>query len=124
MGHVSVMGPYRLTKDEIAAVVAEKSPGSFVLGHLLPDNTFVPRLVGRSDSDIRQELELQAQLAPALDAFTFCYADSPHLAFEQECRDFHTCAECDALESPRHPTRPSHTHWLCPVCGEEFLKLK
>lgn len=124
MEHTSVTGPYCLTLEQIAAVVTEKSPGSFVLGCLLPDGSFVPRLVGRSDSDVRRELELQTQFAPSLYAFTFSYAASPHAAFEQQCRDFHACSVCEALENKHHPTRPSHTTWLCPECGDQFLKPK
>ena len=122
MTSVVQQGPYELTSEAIQDVVTQKSPGSFMLGHILPDGTFKPRVVGRATQDVRQELELQARLNPQYDGFKFRYAASPHAAFEQQCTDFHTCGECVGLENKKHPARPSHTDWRCPVCDTAFLQ--
>jgi hypothetical protein len=49
-------GSHALDARSIAAAVTETAPGSFVLGYL-DGTTFVPFLVGRSDSDVRGALD-------------------------------------------------------------------
>ena len=113
---------YQLSIDHIRTVITERSPGSFVLGVIAEDGTFTPQVVGRATNDVRQELEYQAHLNTHHNGFRFRYAASPHEAFEQQCQAFHACGECEGLENKAHPARPSHTDWLCPVCGSAFLK--
>ncbi len=115
-------GPFQLTLDIIRAFVTQKSPGSFILGYLDQDGNFTPREVGRATTDLRQELELQLKLHGQYNGFTFRYAASPREAFKQQCADFHECGECVGLENKKHPARPSHTNWQCPVCAEAFLE--
>lgn len=115
-------GPFDLTPDQIHAVVTEKSPGSFILGVIDQNGDFTPRAVGRATTDVQSELELQTRLTTQYEAFVFRYAASPREAFDQQCSDFHACGECVGLENKKHPARPSHTDWLCPECGDVFLK--
>ena len=115
-------GPFQLTVDDVRSSVTKRLPGSFVLGTLDPSGTFTPRVVGRAVMDVRRELELQTRLSGEFNAFQFRYAASPKEAFEQQCNDFHECGECVGLENKKHPARPSHTDWLCPVCRDRFLR--
>jgi ribosomal protein L37AE/L43A len=121
MASVVLEGPFPLTADQVTTVITEKSPGSFVLGHLKADGEFTPRMVGRADRNLCQELELQVRFGK-FNGFKFRYASTPKTAFEHECCDFHDCGECEALDNKYHPVRPSHTDWECPVCGSKFLK--
>lgn len=121
MSSVVLEGPHSLTVDTIQAVITQKSPGSFMLGTVDADGVFTPRVVGRATMDVRQELELQARLHNEFNGFKFRYAASPKEAFDQQCTDFHECGECVGLENKKHPARPSHTDWLCPVCRDRFL---
>jgi len=114
-------GPFAFDALSITTHVTEKSSGSFILGHLDENNTFIPRFVGRSEADVRGELLFQLRLGKKCNAFTFRYASSPHQAFEQQCMDFHECGGCASLDNARHPSRPSHTKWECPICGFAFL---
>lgn len=122
MASVSVMGPYQLSADEIAEIVTERSAGSFVLGWRTENGTFKPLYVGRSDVDVRRELEFHVRLIPDANSFTFRYASTPREAFMQNCYDFHECGGCESLDNKKHPTRPNHIDWLCPVCNDRFLK--
>ena len=122
MASIVQEGPFSLAIDEIGRVVTQKSPGSFVLGTLDHEGNFKPHVVGRAVNDVRRELELQARLGAQYSAFKFRYAASPREAFHQQCCDFHECGGCVGLENKKHPARPSHTDWLCPICGDKFLE--
>lgn len=117
MAVMTKQGPFAFDAPSINAHVTENAAGSFILGCLNENNEFIPSFVGRAASDLRTELLFQLRLGKQCHTFMFRYASSPHQAFEQQCVDFHECGGCEFLDNPRHPARPSHTKWECPVCG-------
>jgi hypothetical protein len=128
MASIILEGPFSLDQETIAATLLKRSPGSFVLGQWAEDGTFTPLVVGRSDRDIRQEIQHQMRLAEHCNGFQFRYAETPKEAFSQQCENYHACYDCETVDGPQapsrpyHPSRPSHTDWLCPVCGRSFLE--
>ena len=77
-----MQGPYSFTSSEIDKILTRTSPGNYALGRT-DDDTFFVSYVGRSDSDINQELK--SRLTRNYTKFKYSYATSPKAAFEKEC---------------------------------------
>lgn len=103
-------GPYRLSFDEIDAVVMRRSAGVYALGHTNAQGLFCISHIGRSDSDIRARL-LDYIGSDML--FKFGYCSASQTAFERECGLFH---DFSPPGNRLHPDRPKGTRWRCPRC--------
>ena len=114
MASLDMQGSYDFTSSEIDKIVTRMSPGNYALGYT-GDNTFHVRYVGRSDSDVNQELK--ARLSSAYEKFKYSYATSPKAAFEKECRNYHDFGGSEKLDNKIHPSRPPKTDWKCPICN-------
>ena len=113
MASLEMLGPYIFTSAEIDRVVTKTSPGNYGLGY--SNDTFIVLYVGRSDSDVNQELK--ARLGSSrYKEFKYSYATSPKAAFEKECRNYHDFGGSEKLDNEIHPSRPAGTNWECPVC--------
>ena len=116
MASLDMQGPYDFSSSEIDRVVTKTSPGNYGLGSSSEDRkTFYVRYVGRSDSNVNQELEARLTLRYA--EFKFSYATSARLAFEKECRNYHDFGGSEELDNKVHPARPANSDWKCPVCN-------
>lgn len=113
MATLDMQGPYNFTSAEIDRVVTRTSPGNYALGRT-EGETFFVHYVGRSDSDVNQELK--ARLALNYTKFKYSYATSTKAAFEKECRNYHDFGGSEKLDNKIHPSRPPGTGWKCPVC--------
>ena len=80
--------------------------------------------VGRSDSDLKNEIKQQMRndCAKGCTHFMFSIAKSKKEAFEKECRNYHDFGECDCLNNDIHPAKPAGTEYKCPVEGCEYHK--
>ena len=114
MTSLGMNGPYTFTSSEIDRVVTRTSPGNYALGYTQDDGTFIVKYVGRSDSDVNQELK--ARLALNYNKFKYSYATSPKAAFEKESQNYHDFGGKEKLDNEIHPSRPAGTNWKCPVC--------
>jgi len=114
MASLGMEGPYVFSSSEIDKVVTRTSPGNYALGYTKDDDTFIVQYVGRSDSDVNQELK--ARLASKYKKFKYSYASSPKAAFEKECHNYHDFGGSEKLDNEIHPSRPADTNWKCPVC--------
>lgn len=113
MANLGMEGPYKFTSSEIDRVVTRTSPGNYGLGY--SNDTFIVLYVGRSDSDVNQELK--ARLGSSrYKEFKYSYATSPKAAFEKECRNYHDFGGSEKLDNEIHPSRPAGTNWECPIC--------
>jgi len=115
MASLGMNGPYVFTSDKINEIVTRKSEGNYALGYTKDDGTFVVKYVGRSDTDIIQELK--TKISEKYKKFKFSYANSPKEAFEKECRNYHDFGESENLDNKIHPQRPNGTNWKCPICN-------
>ncbi|HJZ42677.1 MAG TPA: hypothetical protein VJ233_03055 [Hyphomicrobiaceae bacterium] len=106
-----LQGPYRLSLDDVDALVSRRSAGVYALGRADAHKRFCVNLVGRSDSDIRA---LLLDYLGFDSLFKFDYSASSRAAFETECALFH---EFRLSGSQLHPTSPEGTSLRCPVCG-------
>jgi len=107
-------GPHVFSSSEIDKVVTKTSPGNYALGY--SNDTFIVQYVGRSDSDVNQELK--ARLTSKYKHFKYSYATSPKAAFEKECHNYHDFGGSEKkLDNTIHPARPAGTGWKCPVCN-------
>jgi len=115
MANLEMKGPYVFTSEKIDEVVTRTSFGNYALGYTKNDGEkFVVKYVGRSDTDLNQELK--ARLSSKHKKFKYSYATSPKAAFEKECRNYHDFGESEELDNEYHPDRPNGTNWKCPVC--------
>jgi hypothetical protein len=110
MTKTGLSGPYRLSFDEIDALVTRQSAGVFALGHADAEGRFCVNHVGRADSDLRERL-LATIGSDAL--FKYGYYSSSRTAFEKECQLYH---DIRPPGNRVHPDRPRGTRWECPRC--------
>src|SRR5512135_2994291 len=94
---------YSFTTQWIDEVVPEGYAGCYVLGNT-SGQRFEAKFVGRSDSDIHQELIAQkgkgAQSTPGqFKYFKYGLARSAQAAFEIECRVYHESGGSDSLDN-------------------------
>jgi hypothetical protein len=115
MASLEMNGPYVFSSSEIDRVVTKTLPGNYGLGYKNDEGTFIVLYVGRSDSDVNQELK--ARLDSRYQHFKYSYATSPKAAFEKECRNYHDFDGSEKLDNEKHPARPARTGWTCPVCN-------
>ena len=111
MPSTGLNGPYKLDKETIDNEVTQKSAGAYALGHLDKENDFVPKYVGRSDSDVNDRL---TDWVGKYSYFKFKYYGSPKAAFEKECALYHDWKA--QLDNDCHPDRPDGSYWQCPLC--------
>jgi len=114
MASLGMEGPYTYSSEKIDEVVTKTSTGNYALGYTKDDNTFIVQYVGRSDSDVNQELKVK--LNGKYKKFKYSYASSPKAAFEKECQNYHDFGTNEKLDNKNHPDRPNNTNWKCPVC--------
>ena len=115
MATLGMEGPYVFISSEIDRVVTRTSPGNYALGYTKDDGTFIVQYVGRSDSDVNQEIK--AKLGSKYKNFKYSYATSSKAAFEKECHNYHDFGGSEKLDNKIHPSRPVEMGWKCPVCN-------
>ncbi len=114
MASLDMEGPYIFNSSEIDSEVTRTSPGNYALGYTNDDGTFIVQYVGRSDSNVNQELKVR--LDSKYKHFKYSYATSSKTAFEKECRNYHDFGGSEKLDNEIHPSRPAGTSYECPVC--------
>lgn len=102
-------GPYRLSNDQVDAVVSEESAGAYALGETR-EKTFYVSYVGRSDKDVNDRLK---DHVGDYKQFKYRYYSTVKGAFEKECRLYH---DFEPPNNKVHPDRPTGKDWECPVC--------
>jgi hypothetical protein len=114
MASLGMSGLYAFTSAKIDEVVTKTSAGNYALGYTEDDGKFIVQYVGRSDTNLNQELK--AKLSDQYKKFKYNYATSPKAAFEKECQNYHDFGERVKLHNQNHPDRPDGTNWKCPMC--------
>ena len=94
--------------------VLEERIGNFALGYSSDKGVFCPKYVGRSDSDLKVELQNHLQDKNHHSKFKFRYAESVTDAFHIECNHFHDFK--NSLENEIHPDSPNGMYLTCPKC--------
>lgn len=103
-------GPYALTDPVIDQEVSQQGPGAYVLEQSSDLVNFRPMYVGRSDTNINNQLHVHVG---SYKRFRYEYCASAQSAFEKECDLYH---EVRPHDNAVHPRRPSGTPWHCPHC--------
>ena len=110
------LGPFEFDVKTIEAKVEGGRKGNFALGYLKePTGGFVAKYVGRSDTDLKEEILFSLPKSAKKQKFKFDYAETEKEAFEKECRNFHDFRK--QLENEIHPRRPKDKNYACPVPG-------
>lgn len=120
MPSLNMKGPFPLTTDNVNLHVDDKI-GNYAFGKP-EDGKWYVKYVGRSDSQLREEIKQQAKNHKMLDIegyeYKFRYADSGTEAYEQECLDYHKYRDNGCLQNKIHPAKPTdNNHYHCPVEG-------
>ncbi len=90
-----------------------EGPGNYALG-FMKNNSFCPKYVGRSDSNLYAEVKQRLNTHGHHRHFKFSDASSPKAAFLKECQNYHDFVH--QLENKVHPARPKGSDWKCPAC--------
>lgn len=109
---------YDFNSQTIDKKVKPKLVGNYALGYIGERGGFVPKYVGRSDTDLKAELEkrLSDREFGKYKKFKFSYEDSRKAAYEKECQNYHDFDE-DKLDNKKHPDKPDGTDYPCPHKG-------
>jgi hypothetical protein len=111
MASTGLIGSFALTNSEIDKNV-ERRIGSYALGYLNDENTFIVNYVGRSDRDLNGRLK---DWVGDYKRFKYRHYDTKKAAFEKECQMFHDFGGTKSLDNDVHPARPEGTNYDCPV---------
>lgn len=107
-----LFGPLPLAADRVEKHLQANSPGVYALGEIV-NGTFVIRVIGRADEDLR--IALKAFVSGSYKHFKFSYALSPRDAFAKECQLFHSLEVLHARQP--HPTPPKGMDLRCWTCA-------
>ena len=101
----------------VRALVPPGVTGVYLLGRVAAEcGAFIPRYVGRSDSDIRQRLSGHEKLALTTH-FCVQLCGSPEEAFMRECFYWHALRDEALLFNTIHPDSPGQAGLQCPYCS-------
>jgi hypothetical protein len=103
---------FRFEQVVIDRLVQPGDTGNYALGIKDEAGEFIPKVIGRSDTDLKAELT--AKLETKYPYFKFS-TGSPKSAYELECAHFHGFQA--QLDSKKHPTAPEGTDQKCFLCG-------
>lgn len=99
-------------QETIDELVDEDRIGNYALGYERENGNFVPKYVGRSDTDLHSELVQRLSTHSEQTKFKFRYANSVEVAYERECNNYHDFQ--DQLENAIHPATPEGMDLECP----------
>ena len=105
---------FPFTLSGINTNVKKTSIGNYALGHIGKNGSFIVRYVGRSDSNVRNELKNYLDIYDDCKNFKYSYALTIKEAFEKECKNYHDFN--GNLYNKYHPDRPDGKKYECPVC--------
>lgn len=117
MASLNMNGPFEL-KDEVIDAKVDKNwkNGNYAYGRKDSYGTFVLDYVGRSDTNLCNEIKSRKTNPKFKNCthFKFSYASSEKEAFEKECKNYH---EFKPRLNDMHPDKPDGKEYKCPVEG-------
>jgi hypothetical protein len=111
MAENGLQGPFALTDSVIDQEVSTTRPGAYVLEDSPDLVNFRVTYVGRSDTDVNNQLHVHVG---SYKRFHYQYCSTAQAAFERECKLYH---DFEPRDNPIHPQRPSGMQWKCPRCS-------
>ena len=124
MPSLNMRGPFILTDEEVNNRVDSGKMGNYAYGYLQEREgrqIFIVRYVGRSLTDLREEIKSRHKSEAKFtkldcEYFKFSYAGSVREAYEKECQNFHDFGEQESLLNEDHPSKPTDNgSYHCPV---------
>lgn len=108
---LGMKGPFKLEENSIYAVLEANRIGNYALGDLDKNGEFIPRKIGRSDSDLLKEV-LSWDAFHRYTHFSYAYASGIKQAYEKECHNYHDFFQL--LSNAPHPKAPEGSDYPCP----------
>lgn len=119
MANLNMRGPYELRDEVVDKYVDKNVIGNYAYGKSREDGFYV-YYVGRSDSDLREEIKKRKnsdRKFAQCTHFKFSIAESPKEAFEKECKNYHDFnGDKGKLLNEIHPDIPDNSNLSCPIC--------
>jgi CheY-like chemotaxis protein len=106
----NLRGPFVLSDTIIDCEVLAARPGAFVLTETGAGIKLRVAYVGRSDSNVNNQLHAHVG---SYAYFSYVYASTAQEAFEAQCALYH---DFELNDNPTHPLRPKGENWTCPRC--------
>ncbi len=109
---------YELTNEQVNERVRTSCMGNYWYLTQKDADTFNIVYIGRSDSDLREEIKSRRTTDTKFDKcthFCFSYAETSKEAYEKECKDYHTYKP---LLNDIHPNKPDGKKYICPICNK------
>lgn len=113
MSSLGMNGSYSFDSDTVKTRVSKGRKGNYALGYV-KENTFHIEYVGRSDTDLQDELIIRL-VTHQHPSFKFSYASSNEEAYRKECQNYH---DFNPHENEKHPASPAGMNLRCHVCGK------
>ncbi len=104
---------YRFQSEVIERVIPAGQPGNYALGEKNEAGEFLPKTIGRSDTDVRGEL--LGKVGAFHYAFFKFTTSGPRNAYDLECAQYHTFGR--QLDSGKHPVATPGSGNTCFLCG-------
>ena len=111
---LDMKGSFPFDEKTIEDKVSPKQKGNYALGKKNEGGTFLVSYVGRSDTELRDELKARLETHD-LSLFKFSYADSKEEAFNKECKNYH---DFNPPQNKNHPDSPNGMNLNCTICGK------
>ena len=106
---------YDYISTKITGTIWANKAGNYALG-FERENSFIPKYVGRSDSNLSEELIAHLHDKSHHKKFMFSYAQNRTEAYHKECKNFHDFVK--QLENDNHPATPGGLNLRCSICGK------
>jgi hypothetical protein len=104
---------YHFQTEVIERVVAPGQPGNYVLGEKAEAGELYPKLIGRSDTDVKQEQ--RRKVGTANYGFFKVANSGPNNAYDLECAQYHRFRT--QLDDMTHPASTPGSGRTCFLCG-------
>ena len=118
MAKLDMDGPFDLSGKVIDTEVSANLIGNYALGYLNKNGSFVVKVIGRADTDLRSELKAAQKKynggflsrifgGETLNKFKFSFANTVDAAYQVECRTFEAFGGTDKLRNDGDPVPPA-----------------
>jgi len=109
MPDLQMYGPYNFDTEGVNGM--KQKMGNYALGDIAESGNFRVGYVGRSLTNLREELSQRLGTHSKYSKFMANVSDTVKEVFEKECKNYH---EFNPPDNDYHPATPEDTNLTCP----------